>query len=252
MGESVWALPGVKMKFYKYFLLVIILLIPQCALMDSFLDTFSNLESSEDRQLSTTVSENIVPIFFLVLIATILNNLLFGGLAAASTPSSSRSAVCTFGGEGTGSISGTVAISQDSASSDATFKLNLSGLTPGKHGFHVHQNGDLGNNCKAAGGHYNPYNKNHGAPTASDRHVGCLGNIEADSDGNVSSTFTDHLATLLGDIDITGRSLVIHEGEDDLGLGGNAESLITGNAGARLGCCIIVEDNGNRFVQTLV
>ena len=41
--QSVWALPGVKMKFYKYFLLVIILLIPQCALMDSFLDTFSNL-----------------------------------------------------------------------------------------------------------------------------------------------------------------------------------------------------------------
>ena len=61
-----------------------------------------------------------------------------------------------------------------------------------------------------------------GAPTASDRHIGCLGNIEADSDGNVISTFTDHLATLLGDIDITGRSLVIHEGEDDLGLGGDS------------------------------
>ena len=69
-----------------------------------------------------------------------------------------RSAVCTFGGEGTGSISGTVTISQNSGSSDAIFILNLSGLTPGKHGFHVHQHGNLGNNCKAAGGHYNPYN----------------------------------------------------------------------------------------------
>ena len=41
-------------------------------------------DSAEDRQLSTTVSENIVPIFFLVLIAAILNNLLFGGLAAST------------------------------------------------------------------------------------------------------------------------------------------------------------------------
>ena len=87
------------------------------------------------------------------------------------------------------------------------------------------------------------FQKNHGAPTASDRHIGCLGNIEADSDGNVISTFTDHLATLLGDIDITGRSLVIHEGEDDLGLGGNEGSQTTGNAGARQGCCIIKEVN---------
>ena len=54
-----------------------------------------------------------------------------------------RSAVCTFGGEGTGSISGTVTISQNSGSSDAIFILNLSGLTPGKHGFHVHQHGNL-------------------------------------------------------------------------------------------------------------
>ena len=44
---------------------------------------------------------------------------------------------------------------------------------------------------------------------------------------------------------------MIHEGEDDLGLGGNAESLITGNAGARLGCCIIKEDNDNRFLLGL-
>ena len=88
--------------------------------------------------------------------------------------------------------------------------------------------------------------KNHGAPDAVDRHVGCLGNVEADSAGKVSVTFTDHLATLLGAIDITGRSLVIHEDEDDLGLGGHPSSLTTGNAGARLGCCVITEDTTNR------
>ena len=32
----------------------------------------------------------------------------------------------------------------------------IHGLKPGRHGFHVHQEGDLGNSCKASGGHYNP------------------------------------------------------------------------------------------------
>ena len=39
------------------------------------------------------------------------------------------------------------------------FSLDLSGLTPNMmHGFHIHQNGDLSDNCKGTGGHYNPYN----------------------------------------------------------------------------------------------
>ena len=48
-------------------------------------------------------------------------------------------------------------ISQRTASEPALFNLNLSGLSPGSHGFHVHEKGDLGNNCVAAGGHYNPF-----------------------------------------------------------------------------------------------
>ena len=52
-------------------------------------------------------------------------------------------------------------------------------------------------------------------------------------------TFTDTKATLLGEVDITGRAIVIHEGQDDLGAGGMADSLTTGAAGGRMGCCII-------------
>ena len=32
----------------------------------------------------------------------------------------------------------------------------IHGLKPGLHGFHVHMTGDIGDNCKAAGGHFNP------------------------------------------------------------------------------------------------
>ena len=40
----------------------------------------------------------------------------------------------------------------------------LFNLTPGLHGFHVHELGDLSDNCAGAGGHYNPFGRNHGAP----------------------------------------------------------------------------------------
>ena len=74
---------------------------------------------------------------------------------------------------------------------------------------------------------------------SSERHVGDLGNIEADASGKVKMMFADTQATLLGEVDITGRAIVIHEGQDDLGAGGMADSLTTGAAGGRMGCCII-------------
>merc|ERR1719431_926136 len=149
-----------------------------------------------------------------------------------------RSGVCRFTGAGSGGVLGQVQISQLSGADPAIFSLNITGLTPGKHGFHVHANGDLGSDCKDAGGHYNPYNKTHGSPTT-ERHVGDLGNVVADDSGAVMVKIEDSLATLIGDIDITGKAIVVHEGEDDLGLGGDSGSLATGNAGGRAGCCII-------------
>ncbi|KAK6009580.1 copper/zinc superoxide dismutase, partial [Ostertagia ostertagi] len=68
----------------------------------------------------------------------------------------------------------------DLTQSGTLVKLNgtVSGLKPGLHGFHIHEKGDLGDGCVAAGGHFNPHKMMHGAPDDSNRHVGDLGNIE--------------------------------------------------------------------------
>lgn len=79
----------------------------------------------------------------------------------------------------------------------------------------------------------------HGDRTAQFRHLGDLGNIVADGSGRAVYQLDDRLISLHGDLSIVGRALVIHEKEDDLGLGGNLESLKTGNAGRRVACGII-------------
>ena len=119
-------------------------------------------------------------------------------------------------------------------------KYEVTGLTDGKHGFHIHESGNLLEDCKSCKGHFNPFNKNHGGPKSKERHVGDLGNITADNNGNVKITLSDNQISLRDKkTNIIGRSVIIHDKEDDLGKGGNEESLKTGNAGARLVCAVI-------------
>jgi len=114
---------------------------------------------------------------------------------------------------------------------------NLSGIE-GRHGFHIHEMGNLGNGCTAAKGHFNPYGVDHGAPMDTIRHLGDLGNIDFISR---RSTFnvSDALVKLNGPDSVIGRSFVIHHGIDDLGKGGAYDSKKTGAAGPRLACCVI-------------
>ena len=55
----------------------------------------------------------------------------------------------------------------------------------------------------------------------------------------VNKIIRDKLIRLRGKYSLIGRSVVIHSERDDLGLGGNAESLKTGNAGKRIACGVI-------------
>ncbi|XP_070545468.1 superoxide dismutase [Cu-Zn]-like [Ptychodera flava] len=124
---------------------------------------------------------------------------------------------------------------------EVVVEVEMSGFDPSTklHGFHIHQYGDLSNGCQSTGGHYNPFNKNHGAPTDVERHVGDLGNVAVDSAGKVSTVIKDSQITLGGKYSILGRAVVVHEGVDDLGRTGGTGSMTTGNAGPRMACCVI-------------
>ena len=138
-----------------------------------------------------------------------------------------------------GSVSGTVKFIQQ-AGQKVRIQAEINGLTPGLHGFHIHEWGNLTNGCVTAGPHYNPHGKTHAGPSDEVRHVGDLGNIEANAEGRAVLDIEDHLINIYGDVaNVVGRSVVVHAGVDDLGKGGNEESLKTGNAGARVGCGVI-------------
>ncbi|CAG2108708.1 unnamed protein product [Medioppia subpectinata] len=134
-------------------------------------------------------------------------------------------------------VSGTIKFEQKGSSVVVTG--SVSGLTPGQHGFHVHEFGDNTNGCTSAGPHYNPFGKEHGAPTDANRHVGDLGNVTAGADGVAKVNIEDKQLALSGANSIIGRSLVIHADVDDLGKGGHELSKTTGNAGGRLACGVI-------------
>lgn len=93
--------------------------------------------------------------------------------------------------------------------------------------------------CTSAGPHFNPFGKTHGAPTDEVRHVGDLGNISTDAHGVAKGSTTDSQIKLFGENSIIGRTVVVHDGTDDLGKGGHPDSLKTGNAGGRPACGVI-------------
>ena len=99
--------------------------------------------------------------------------------------------------------------------------------------------GNLIEGCKTAGPHFNPRGKTHGGPGKETRHAGDLGNIEAGADGLGVYDRQDEEVMIYGEDTVIGRSMVCHAKQDDVGTGGDDESLKTGNAGARLACGVI-------------
>ena len=102
-------------------------------------------------------------------------------------------------------------------------------------------NGSTDADCTLTGPHFNPDNVNHGGPNAAVHHAGDLGNIVASSKGKARVHILNRQLSMDPNSAyfIVGRSMAVHADPDDLGLGGAATSLTTGNSGTRIGCGII-------------
>ncbi|CDR34968.1 superoxide dismutase family protein [Criblamydia sequanensis] len=108
-------------------------------------------------------------------------------------------------------------------------------LKTGKHGFHIHEKGDCSaKDASSAGAHFNPDNEPHAGPLDKKRHVGDLGNLEADESGVARYKRMDKVVQLNGSKSIIGRSVIVHEKEDDF------VTQPTGDAGGRLACGVIL------------
>lgn len=108
------------------------------------------------------------------------------------------------------------------------------GLTPGLHGFHIHEYGDCSSpDAGSAGGHFNPAGAPHAAPTAEKHHLGDLGNVEAPKSGPAKYDKVFDFLKFEGPHSIVGRGVVVHADPDDF------KTQPTGGAGARVACGVI-------------
>ncbi|MFN8389459.1 MAG: superoxide dismutase family protein [Bdellovibrionota bacterium] len=130
------------------------------------------------------------------------------------------------------SVKGTLELSE--AGGSLKMSGTLSGLTPGKHGFHVHEVGDCSApDASSAGGHFNPGKGPHAGPTDTPHHLGDLGNIDADSSGMAKVAAESKELHLSGDNSIIGKAVVVHKGEDDL------KTQPSGGSGDRVACGVV-------------
>jgi len=130
-------------------------------------------------------------------------------------------------------VSGTVTFTE--VADGVQVHANITGLTPGNHGFHVHEFGDCSAaDATSAGAHFNPTNNPHAGPDAAERHVGDMGNVEADTSGKATLEYVDHQISLTTDErSLICRSVVVHVKADDL------KTQPSGDSGARIACGVI-------------
>ena len=142
-------------------------------------------------------------------------------------------AVCRLAGtQGNELVKGTVTFTQEGE--QVRVVAEVSGLSMGKHGFHIHEVGDI--SCAdgtCTKGHFNPTGVAHGAPDADVRHVGDMGNLDANDLGEASLNYLDPLIELNGAHSVIGRAIIVHADPDDL------TSQPTGAAGARIAYGVI-------------
>ncbi|HZL36511.1 MAG TPA: superoxide dismutase family protein [Tepidisphaeraceae bacterium] len=132
-------------------------------------------------------------------------------------------------------ITGTVTFMQTSDGMKVV--ADIEGLSPGKHGFHIHEKPDLSApDLSSAGGHFNPHKHKHGGPHSASHHAGDLGNLTADAKGHAHLDATFKGLSIEGTDGVVGHSVIIHQDDDDL------KTDPAGNAGKRIAGGVIKAD----------
>jgi Cu-Zn family superoxide dismutase len=135
-----------------------------------------------------------------------------------------------------GAAIGTIGLTQ--VSDGVLVKLEVKGLPPGEHAFHVHAVGKCEPPFTTAGGHFNPDNRKHGMMAAEGHHAGDMPNVIVPASGDVTVEVVNGAVTLekgkpnsLYKPD--GTAFVIHAAADDY------KTDPTGNAGGRIACAVV-------------
>ena len=159
---------------------------------------------------------------------TILCTIIFCALACFAHAQEVSKATAALEAKSGSQVTGTVTFTK--VGDEIQVVADMQGLKPGKHGFHIHEKGDCSAaDAASAGAHFNPTQQHHGGPMTADHHSGDLGNIEADASGKAHLDWKGKLS-LSGKDSIIGKSVVVHEKEDDL------KTDPSGNSGARIAC----------------
>jgi len=109
-------------------------------------------------------------------------------------------------------------------------EVNVTGLTPGKHGIHIHEKEFRGTDFATAGSHLNLYGKEHGLENPKGPHLGDMPNLEVQANGSGKGKFNLPGATLEAgkENSLRGKSIIIHAKEDD------QKTNPAGNSGDRI------------------
>ncbi len=154
-------------------------------------------------------------------------------VACATTPTARYDAIAALTPASGSQISGSVNFRAIPGGVHAD--IDVAGLTPGAHGFHIHEVGDCGAaDASSAKGHFNPLGKPHGSFDHGEHHAGDMPNLTAGADGKASAAVDlPGLAVGAGETNIVGRAVVIHADPDD------TKSQPAGNSGKRVACGVI-------------
>ena len=153
-----------------------------------------------------------------------------GGGAPGEIGSTARATLAAPDGDAMGQVTLT------QTATGVLISAELTGLSPGAHGFHIHGVGACAPDFTAAGSHFAPGGEPHGYLAEGGPHAGDLPNIYGSDDGTARADYFTGAVTLDSDADHSlfdedGSAFIVHADPDDY--------RDVASAGARIACGVI-------------